>query len=390
MPDHAFPPASRPAMGDLAFYPAAPLARAKTKGETVELVWQDGQRAAFDALWLRDNCPCPACRHPQTLERRFLFLDEEEARVARAEIHEGHLRLVFAPPHESLFDGGWLAAHRPGHAAPPEKRLWDAARLPAPPRIDHAAMLQSDAGLAAFLDALESWGLVLLTDGPTDPGEVERVARRVGPPRATNFGLVFDVISRPDPNNSAFTAMGLEPHSDLPNWTRPPDIQLLYCLANEATGGGSVFIDAFAVAGELRAEAPESFALLAETPVTFRFHDTADDIRHSAPVIETDGQGRLTGVRFNNWIRAALDAPPERARAWYHAYRAFWQRLREPRFRLTLKLTAGQMVAFDNSRILHGREAFDPNSGRRHLRGSYLDWDAVRSRRRLLDRQAPS
>ena len=44
------------------------------------------------------------------------------------------------------------------------------------------------------------------------------------------------------------------------------------------------------------------------------------------------------------------------------------------------------MIAFDNLRVLHGRGAFDPNSGRRHLQGTYLDRDLIRSRQRVLER----
>jgi gamma-butyrobetaine dioxygenase len=40
------------------------------------------------------------------------------------------------------------------------------------------------------------------------------------------------VISKPNPNASADTPMGLELHHDLPNWRYPPDIQLLFCVAN--------------------------------------------------------------------------------------------------------------------------------------------------------------
>jgi len=32
----------------------------------------------FHAMWLRDNCPCPICRHPHALERRFLLIDQPE------------------------------------------------------------------------------------------------------------------------------------------------------------------------------------------------------------------------------------------------------------------------------------------------------------------------
>ena len=44
------------------------------------------------------------------------------------------------------------------------------------------------------------------------------------------------------------------------------------------------------------------------------------------------------------------------------------------------------MIAFDNRRVLHGRNAFNPNSGRRHLQGTYLDLDLLESRLRVLAR----
>ena len=44
------------------------------------------------------------------------------------------------------------------------------------------------------------------------------------------------------------------------------------------------------------------------------------------------------------------------------------------------------MVAFDNRRVLHGRREFDPNSGARHLQGTYLDRDMLASRLRVLAR----
>lgn len=49
------------------------------------------------------------------------------------------------------------------------------------------------------------------------------------------------------------------------------------------------------------------------------------------------------------------------------------------------KLFVGEMVTFDNLRILHGRTAFGENlKGERHVQGAYLDWDEARSRIRVL------
>ena len=42
-------------------------------------------------------------------------------------------------------------------------------------------------------------------------------------------------------------------------------------------------------------------------------------------------------------------------------------------------------MIFDNRRILHGRTAFEAQSGNRHLRGCYIDRDELRSRVRLLE-----
>lgn len=48
------------------------------------------------------------------------------------------------------------------------------------------------------------------------------------------------------------------------------------------------------------------------------------------------------------------------------------------------------LVAFDNRRILHGREPFDTTAGVRRLRGTYLDSDEVYSRMRVLRRHLTS
>jgi gamma-butyrobetaine dioxygenase len=227
---------------------------------------------------------------------------------------------------------------------------------------------------------------VLLRNAPAEPGKLLEIARHVGPVRTSNFGEYYDVISMPNPNASAYTAMALELHTDLANWRWPPDFQLLFCVRNDAAGGGSILADGYRVAEDLRREEPDVFALLTGHPVTFRFHDKDCDIRASAPTIALDEAGKIERVRFNNWLRATLDVPEDVVGPLYAALGAFWRRLRDPAYHLTLKLTAGDMLAYDNRRVLHGRESFDPNTGHRHLQGCYINRDDALSRLRLLDR----
>lgn len=62
------------------------------------------------------------------------------------------------------------------------------------------------------------------------------------------------------------------------------------------------------------------------------------------------------------------------------------QWLRDPRCHSDLRLEAGDLIAYDNNRALHGRAAFDARTGERHLQGCYLNAEDLASRLRLLDR----
>lgn len=385
-------------MGELAPYAGGPrLTDAESRHGAVSLTWADGTRADFPLMWLRDHCACAQCRHPRTRERlvRIIDLPETLPEPAVTLTASGALHLEWPAMsgfdvHESLFDAGWLYQRADAYRADPldvdRKIPWTSAIADALPVADHHAFMHTEAGLCDWLQALDRYGFALLRNGPTEPGEVIRVAERVGWPRETNFGRHFDVVSMPDPNNAAYTAVALEPHVDLPNWQRPPDFQLLYCLANEAEGGESTLTDGLAVAWALRDRDPDAYRILTETRIDFRFQDENADIHYRGPVIGCDDNGNPSVLRFNNWIRDTLRLPAAEVDGFYRAYRRFWGMLRDPAWTLRFMLRPGEMIAFDNLRVLHGRDTFDPNTGHRHLQGTYLDRDLIRSRQRVLER----
>ena len=73
----------------------------------------------------------------------------------------------------------------------------------------------------------------------------------------------------------------------------------------------------------------------------------------------------------------------------YDALRLFHRMADQPEFELKFRLTAGDIMCFDNRRVLHGRDAFT-GSGKRHLQGVYIDRDEIMSRARALNRAARS
>lgn len=82
-------------------------------------------------------------------------------------------------------------------------------------------LLEDDGALATWLENTQSFGLSLVTglDARHDAGM--EVAKRIGFLRETNFGSTFQVQSKPNPNNLAYTAVALPPHTDLPNQELP-------------------------------------------------------------------------------------------------------------------------------------------------------------------------
>lgn len=361
--------------------------------ESLEITWPDGVQAQFPFIWLRDTDPSGF--HPQTGERVFeLDSIPLDIKPEWAEIEGASLKLQW-PGAEAVssFDLDWVKTNRPGNmradAAELEPKLWRASDGAAGvPRYNADDLAASDVVFSDWLKDTKQYGLSIV-QGLADSIEAGTdLAKRIGHLRETNFGLVFEVQTVPDPVNLAYTSVALPLHTDLTNQEMPPGFQFLHCLANEAEGGGSTFCDGRAVAEDLRVKDPESFEILVNTKVPFRFHDKNTDIRARKAVITLDHLGQVDEICFNAHLADIVDLPADQMIAFYRAYRAFMEMTRGPDYVISLKLNAGEMVIFNNRAVLHGREAFDPQTGRRHLHGCYVDRGEWDSRIRVLAREA--
>lgn len=355
----------------------------------VHVVFPDGTSANYPYIWLRDNDP--AGFHPQTQERMTdLTTIPLDVAARKVEVAAQALTIWWQGDDTvSTFDLSWLQAHCPGRPAQDPARtgfeFWrrdlGAAGIP---RANADEVLASDQSLSDWMVETQVFGLSIV-EGLADSTKAGmEVAQRIGFLRETNFGVTFEVQSKPNPNNLAYTPVALPLHTDLTNQELPPGFQFLHCLANEADGGGSLFCDGYAIAADLRAQDPEAFDLLATQSIPFRFHDANTDIRSRKKVINLNEDGEIIEICFNAHLADILDLAPDLMSRYYRAYRQFMIMTKSDEYLVTLKLKAGEMVVFDNRRVLHGREAFDPQTGFRHLHGCYVDRGEFESRLRLL------
>ncbi len=355
------------------------------------LDWPDGRRGRFHAAWLRDHGQDPATRDPRSGQKLLTATDIDPAiRIRTAVIADGRIDLAFDGGVSTWIDSAWLWEMAPDplaeDVAPPSGRItWDAGLDAASVSAAYPTLREDPAALAGWLGWIDTLGFARLTDVPAKPGALFEVIALFGFVRETNYGRLFEVRSRVEAENLAYTRLGLDPHTDNPYRDPVPTLQILHCLENTATGGDSSVVDGFRAAEILKSEYPDHFDLLARYPVEFRYRgDGRTDLVAERPMLELAPGGGLQQVRINNRAFHALRSVPfDLVPGFYAAYRHLVEITRRPSVVVSFRLDAGDLFVVDNTRVLHGRTAFDA-AGSRWLQGAYADIDGLRSTLRAL------
>ena len=357
------------------------------------LGWDDSRSSRLLAVWLRDHCRMPECRDPRNGQRLLNITDiPPDIAIRDARIAGNRLLVDFDPDgHRSEFDIDWLyrncyCLNEPrDERSETDKILWHGGSFSAGlPRQDHAAFCRNPRNRLAALRAVRDFGFVLLENAPREPGTVLDTIREFGYVRETNYGALFEVRAKVDPNNLAYTNLGLGCHLDNPYRDPVPGLQLLHCLESSVEGGETVLQDGFMAAKVLRDENSANFDVLCSNRIGFRFRDADADLSARVALIEINDLDEVVGLHFNNRSIDTILLPPDRMQRFYAAYRHLAGILEREKLQLEFKLRPGDLLLFDNTRVLHARRAFS-TGGTRHLQGAYSDLDGLYSCLRLLE-----
>lgn len=369
-----------------------PIKRVSSTPAALRVEWADGTRHEFPGIWLRDNLP--EHRDSHSGQRLIDVVDLPALpRIRAATTRDGGVRIEWeGEERESSIDWEWLATqaeHTSARRPELEVRPW----------LHGAALTASDFARAGFMQARDEgalrleWltrllqdGVAFLSEAPAGEAGILEAMKLIGQVAETNYGLVFEVRSVPQPENLAYSDLGLGLHTDNPYREPVPGFQALHALIASPDGGDSLFADGFALAEHVRNTRPDDFALLTRIAVPFHYRSTNAELYAERPLIQLSCRGDVIAVHYNSRSIAPLDPSAAGTADYYPAYRRFAALLREPRFQLKFKLADGQIVVFDNQRILHGRTAFSSARHVRHLRGCYLTRDSVYSAAAVLRR----
>ena len=267
-----------------------------------------------------------------------------------------------------------------------EKVQWDSS-LKSIKNFEYKEGLFETKDMHDLLVSFYKYGFVIIKNVPTEDNHIVKFANSVGSVRRTNFGEYFDVKSKPNPNDLAYTSLHLAPHTDNPYRNPVPCIQILHCIINEVSGGFSTLVDGYTVSENLKKENPEFYEILTRVKVRFKFIDKEIVLEDWSELIKLDEEKNFKQVRFSPRLDYVPILEKQELDLYYKARKKLSDMYNSEKFRIEFKLMPGDLLMMDNHRLLHGRTSFDSNEGNRFLQGCYIDCDSTEGKLRLLKRK---
>ena len=379
---------------------------------------------ANDKFW-RDACQCPHCVDPSTRQKKFHTADvPANLRIRSQHQTEDGLRITwendihgYDNTHVSTFSNEeqarLLSILRVWSGSFRRRKRWTGGGSK-PYEVNFEDYMNDEAEFSSAMRELYLSGILFIRQSPEEEGSVSRIAEKIGPLRNTFYGETWDVKSKPNAENVAYTSEDLGYHMDLLYMSKPPSYQLLHCMKNSCPGGESLFVDSFEAARLLREESQDLYDTLRRRPVEFQYRNGTkhyrrvtntivhhDEMRSrdliDARIRELSGTQKIGGEQFKlrraNYLQQ-MDVSPIASINWsppfqaplpfqkkfdvlFQAIKRFSELLSTNQdIRHQLKMEPGTCVIFENQRIVHARKAFRQARGRsRWLRGAYLDDD---------------
>lgn len=285
-------------------------------------------------------------------------------------------------------------------------------------QLDYTTVQKNEMERLVLYSALLEDGVALVRNCPalfdsdeTTPCAVMGTLLAGSLSHGTLYGNVFHVQAMPEALNVAYTTIRLPPHQDLAYYESPPGLQLLHCVEQRGiVGGESTLVDGMAAAQTLREMAPDLFETLTTTQATFcKQREGADMVAYYPHIQLSQESNEIVAINWSPPFEGPL-RNMSRCSDYYTAYAAFtslvdkhalqqqsglspqlYKMCREYAEEHTFEklLQEGDMLVFNNRRMLHGRKSFQimDENGARHLVGTYTNMDETLNQYRLLMRK---
>ncbi|KAJ5294810.1 hypothetical protein N7508_009631 [Penicillium antarcticum] len=356
----------------------------------------------FGQFFLRENCQCSGCIHPDTKQRAAdTFAVSEDVHALSFESKGEALEVKWSDEHLGIYPWKWLRPHKQNSKAhatvspatadpkysPPPVRTFVSTSLTTKeyPTVSYEGIMSDESHLRQWVELIWEKGYCFVSGVPVTPEATQGLIERIAFIRHTHYGGFWDFTADLTFKDTAYTNEFLGAHTDNTYFTDPARLQLFHLLSHtEGQGGGSLLVDGFEAANILRAENPSYFEALIKYRHPWHTsgnEDTCIQPSAQAPVFSVHPDlNQVYQIRWNNYDRAPkVDWSAAEQQDWYSAARRYNEILQNRE--IWTQLEPGTALIFDNWRMMHGRSQF---TGKRRMCGGYVNNDDFISRLRLL------
>ena len=217
----------------------------------------------YHSTWLRDNSLDSKTRDKNNGQRLISISDVPVNTCIKSASIDGkgkNITLKFLPDKKKVkFSSKWLESHAYDNRQKnskvwinPDLKIWSNTTIKNIPIINYKTAKSSKKLLLKWLKSLHCYGFAKMTGCEKKSGTVIKIVKLFGYVRETNYGKWFDVKSKTNAVNLAYTNLALQAHTDNPYRNPVPTMQILHCLKSSTKGGDSKVVDGFNAAFRLK------------------------------------------------------------------------------------------------------------------------------------------
>ena len=340
----------------------------------LNIEFQNRAKYCFPYIWLRDHCKDIENWDERSNQRKlFTALVDPNIKIEETKIIEDNKKIEVKWPdmNKSVhYSGDFLYKNSLENISSNSgEALWDKQSINKAELEIKFDELEKNDGFKNLVQSIKTYGFSIINNCPTEMKTVEDIANKIGYVRNSIFGDLWSFESNTEMADSAYTQEELRPHTDGTYNHDAPGLQLLLCCEYEAEGGESIMVDGFKIAKILRENHGTSYNILSEIDIPGRYFGDGVELIAKRPVFKFRNE-KLIQVSVNNYERGDFRLPNNKINDFYTAIIAFDKlaNAKEMQWRQILK--PGQLLIFNNWRVLHGRSEF---SGKRKMSGCYIN-----------------
>ena len=351
--------------------------------------WYDNSSSCYPWLWLRDHSESQVDLHPDSKQRQIdIFSNPPNNSVDKVSLDKNskHILIRWKDESESSLSFELLRFNSetslPQPYAMNYSSCWnDPSEIKNFPEMTYTQVM-SDEGIKTWLTHIQRTGFVLVTETPLTPEATKELMERMAYIRNSIFGgfSVWD-NKLENPDDTAFTSLAIEPHTDGTYVNDAPGLQTLHCIKRDSIGGENQLVDGLAIAEKMRKENPDAFNTLCNVNIPGRYIKPNTYLEACRPLFRINNNGEVIQVSFNNHDRAPFRLENNQMSQFYTAYKIFHNLANDLSRQFEFMLNPGKVLTFDNWRLLHARSSL---TGYRQLCGGYHNREDFESRLRTI------